>query len=120
MHMCRVVLDCGTHMTKVDKKGVSVVSGGDKDWVTPKRCVYQQQPVVVVMKIVVVVVAGCPNHLNLFCNCIQEIFLFPRSILCKRSRKSTFIWAPSAGTTELCTNFFNAQIKCFGEKRCDG
>ena len=34
----------------------------------------------------------------------------------ERSRKSTFVWAPSAGTTELCTNFFNAQIKCFGEK----
>ena len=24
-------------------------------------------------------------------------------------RNSTFVWAPSAGTTELCTNFFNAQ-----------
>jgi hypothetical protein len=31
-------------------------------------------------------------------------------------RNSTFVWAPSVGTTELCTNFFNAQIKCFGEK----
>ena len=32
-------------------------------------------------------------------------------------RNSTFVWAPSAGTTELCTNFFDVQI-CFGEKRC--
>ena len=31
-------------------------------------------------------------------------------------RNSTFVWAPSAGTIELCTIFFNAQIKCFGEK----
>ena len=37
-------------------------------------------------------------------------------------RNSTFVWAPSVGlvltlgTTEWCTNFFNAQIKCFGEK----
>ena len=31
-------------------------------------------------------------------------------------RNSTFVWAPSAGTTELFTKKFNAQIKCFGEK----
>ena len=43
---------------------------------------------------------------------------FPKHFM-QAIRNSTFVWAPSAGTTELCTKKFNAQIKCFGEKRCD-
>ena len=40
---------------------------------------------------------------------------FPKRFM-QALRNPTFEWAPSAGTTELCTIFFNAQLKCFGEK----
>ena len=43
---------------------------------------------------------------------------FPKHFM-QALKNSTFAWAPSAGTTELCTNVFNTQIKCFEEKRCD-
>ena len=41
---------------------------------------------------------------------------FPKHCM-QALRNSTFVWAPSASNSELCTKKFNAQIKCFVEKR---
>ena len=44
------------------------------------------------------------------------ISFFPKRFMQAFKKFHFCIWAPSAGTTELCTKKFNAQIKCFGEK----
>ena len=54
-----------------------------------------------------------------YCFLISFITSFSPKRFMQALRNSTFVWAPSVGTTELCTNFFNAQIECFGGKRCD-